>query len=242
MISRSRLLVYPALLLAFLGLSTPAKALETVDIQKIIKDYIMEHPEVIVDALEAYQRDEQARAEATAVSALEEHYAVLTASDQPSVGNPDASVTVIEFFDYNCGYCKKAFPDVQELVAKDSDVRVVFQEFPVLGQSSEEAARWSLAAQKQGKYFEYHAALMDYRGQKNKAALLSLARDVGLDTEQLETDANSPEIAAAIERSRTIARDLNINGTPAFIVQKEFYRGYLGEGGLEHAVNDARGQ
>ncbi len=241
MIFQLRLLILPLLAFALIGSAAPAHATaDKAEIEEIIKNYLMESPEVIIQAMEAYQRNEAKRAEQGATAALDKHYETITAASEPAIGNPEGDVTVIEFLDYNCGYCKKAFPDVIELTEKDANVRVIFQEMPVLGASSVEASKWALAAKKQDKYFEYHTALMDFRGQKNEAAFVDIAEKLGLDVEQLKSDSKSPEIAEILARNQKIARDLNINGTPAFIIDKTFYRGYLGPGGLEKAVNEER--
>ena len=131
-------------------------------------------------------------------------------------------------------------PDIQATLEKDSDVKFVFHEMPILGPSSRTAAQYALAAHKQGKYFEYHVALMEFRGEKNDKTLEKLAKDVGLDVEKAKADANSKEIAAMIEESMTLASKIGIRGTPAFIVGDKLFRGYLGPDGLQSEIKTAR--
>jgi protein-disulfide isomerase len=127
-------------------------------------------------------------------------------------------ITVVEFFDYNCGYCKRGFPELAKLIDKDSKVRVVFKELPILSKGSEEAARVALAARLQGKYWEVHRALLESKGQANEAVALKIAEKLGLDMAKLKKDTESSEIKAEIERVRELATKMGINGTPHFLV------------------------
>lgn len=210
------------------------------EIEAIIKDYLSENPEIIFESIENYrekQREDQLK---QAQGAIEDNIAKLTSADAPSIGPADADVTIVEFFDYNCGYCKRVLPDIQAILDKDPKVRFVFKEMPILGPTSLSAAKWALAANKQGKYFEYHAALMDFRGPKEEAQLSKIAEDLGLDVEQMKADANSAEIQSEIDEDMGLARDIGISGTPAFIIGKTLYPGYVGEDGLLSGIAEAR--
>ena len=208
-------------------------------IEDIFGNYLQDNPKVVIDAIEKYQKMQQEEAEQSAQQSIQDNLAKLTSGDLPSVGNPDAKVTVVEFFDYNCGYCKRAVPDIQEIVKSDDDVRFVFKEMPILGPTSLTASQYALAAHKQGKYFEYHVALMDHRGTKNAAELEKLGKEVGLDVDQLKKDVASPDLQKDIQDSVTLAQEIGIRGTPAFIIDGQLFRGYLGEGGLKSEIQKA---
>lgn len=210
------------------------------EIETIIADFLDKNPDVIMASLQAAQVKAEKDRTAKAQEKINEYSSDFKDPSLPSVGPADADVTVIEFFDYNCGYCKRAFSDVQKIVAKDKKVRFVFQEMPILSESSIEAAKWSLAAHKQGRYFEYHSALMAHQGPKNKETLKTLGEKTGLDTALLEKDSQSKEVHEAIQKSRNIAAQIGINGTPAFIVDAQLFPGYIGADALEEAIEKAR--
>ncbi len=208
----------------------------------IIKDYLMENPQVIFDAIEAHRENEEIRQQEQAANAIKDNIAKLTAADAPAYGASaaDADVTIVEFFDYNCGYCKRVLPDIAAITKDDKKVRFVFKEMPILGPTSLSAAKWALAAKEQGKYFEYHSALMEHRGPKEEKNLEKLAEGLGLDVEKMKADANSDAIQALIDADVALARTIGINGTPAFIVGETLYPGYIGEDGMKDAVKEAR--
>ena len=221
--------------------ATPPFDLEqTQAVHKIIEHYLLENPKIVMDAAEAYRVQQEQEQQQQAQTAIEDNMDVLTHSEAPSIGPADASVTVVEFFDYNCGYCKRALPDVQKAVEADKDVRFVFKEMPILGPTSQTAAEWALAAHKQGKYFEYHSALMEFRGPKEEAQLAKIATDLGLDVEKMKQDAKSDDIQKLLEEDINLAQKIGISGTPAFIINGELYGGYLGEDGLQAAIDKAR--
>jgi protein-disulfide isomerase len=209
-------------------------------VNTLIGDYIKNNPEEILASLEQHQIDQAARAEEVAAETYVKNKDYFESDAVETVGNENADVKVIEFFDYNCGYCKRAFTDIQTLLDKDKNVEVVFVEMPILGPTSLTAAKWALAAAKQDKYFEFHAALMKYPGQKNESSLEKLAEEVGLDVAQLKEDANDEELLANLEKNLALAREMGISGTPGFIVNGEVYRGYLGYDGLQAVIEEAR--
>ncbi|MGH1398734.1 MAG: DsbA family protein [Alphaproteobacteria bacterium] len=231
---------------AFLAIA-PVKAAEFNDTQKgeiegIVKAYLMENPDVIFDSIEAYKAKQAEEEASKAQNAIKDNLAAMTAEDAPSIGASaaDADVTVIEFFDYNCGYCKRAIPDIQSVVKDDAKVRFVFKEMPILGPTSRVAASWALAAHKQGKYFDYHVAIMEHRGPKNEEELSKLAEKLGLDADKMKEDANSEEIKKELEEDIAFAREIGINGTPAFIIGGKLYGGYLGKDGLKATIKETR--
>ena len=136
----------------------------------------------------------------------------------PVGGNPDGDVTLVEFFDYQCPYCKTIFPSIQALLAEDRNLRYVFKEFPILGRASVFAARAALAARRQGKYLEFHTALMPARGKLTETRVMRLAEKVGLDVDRLRRDMADGTIDDSIRRNRELARALDVNGTPAFVI------------------------
>jgi len=160
--------------------------------------------------------------------------------NSPNLGNPDGDVTVIEFFDYNCPYCRKAGQTVQELLASDANVRVIYREWPILGEDSVFASRAALAARAQGKYEEFHWALMNGEGRASEASILKLARHLDLDVEKLQADMTSPAVEAHIAQSSALARTLGFTGTPAFIVGDRTAPGMLSTDEITAMVAEAR--
>ncbi|MCD8497373.1 MAG: DsbA family protein [Alphaproteobacteria bacterium] len=226
-------------------LAAPATQAETLgkdDVKAIIAEYLQENPKVVIDALEAYRVQEEKRQEAEASSKLKQFKPYFTAADRPSAGASadKAKITIVEFFDYNCGYCKRALPDVVSAISENDDVRVVFQEMPILSPLSQNAAKWAEAAHFQGKYFEFHKGLMEFQGNKTEDALSDIAKKAGLDVAKLKKDAESKEVQENIEKSMAAAREIGIQGTPAFIVGDTLYRGYIGEDGMRQAIEEAR--
>jgi protein-disulfide isomerase len=189
------------------------------EIGALVKAYLLNNPDVMVEvqtALEARQEKEQnAKMQVAIKENAKELYQSAAA---PIAGNPKGDVTVVEFFDYNCGYCKKALPDLAGLIEKDKDVKVVLKEFPILSKGSEEAARVALAAKMQGKYWEFHRAMLDSQGQANEASALKVAEKAGLDVARLKKDITSAEVKKEIDDTRKLAQRMGIQGTPHFLV------------------------
>ena len=230
---------------ALLCAALPARAADFTDAQKsqidtVIHDYLMKNPKVMIESLEKYQSDQKDAEAGKFKDKVGQYKTFLTAKDAPFAGNPNGNVTMTEFFDYNCGYCKHAVDDVKNLLDQDKNVRVVFIDFPILSESSGDAARYALAAQKQGKYYDYHLKLMKYPGEKNEAAYRSIAKDLNLDWDKLAKDADSDAVKATIGKNMEVARDLGINGTPAFIVGDQLIPGYIGVQNMKELVADAR--
>lgn len=188
-------------------------------IEKIIKDYLVANPEVLQEAMQVYEaKMEKLAAEKTKAALAENAKDIYRRANAPIGGNKDGDITVTEFFDYNCGYCKKSFPDLAKLIADDSKVRVVLKEFPILSKGSEEASRVALAARMQGKYWEVHSGLLESKGQANEASALKIAEKAGLDMDKLKVDMNGPEVKAELATVKELAIKMGINGTPHFLV------------------------
>lgn len=185
----------------------------------IIKEYLLANPEVFLEvqsALEARMEEIQAKKLQAAISAQSEE--IYRSPGAPVAGNPKGDITVVEFFDYNCGYCKRAFGDVAKLIDKDTKVKLVLKELPILSKGSEEAARVALAAKAQGKYWEVHRALITLRGQANEATALAAAEKAGVDMAKLKADMKGDAVTQEIARVRELAQSMGIQGTPHFLV------------------------
>lgn len=188
-------------------------------IEEIVKDYLIANPEVFLEVQQSLEaKMEQIQAERIKAAIAQNARDIYHSADAPVAGNPKGDITVVEFFDYNCGYCKRGFPELAKLIDKDPKVRVVLKELPILSKGSEEAARVALAARLQGKYWDVHRALLESKGQANEAVALKIAEKLGLDMAKLKKDMDSPEIKAEIERVRELANKMGINGTPHFLV------------------------
>jgi protein-disulfide isomerase len=188
-------------------------------IEAIVKDYLLKNPEVLMEAQNALEaKMDKIQAERTAAAIKQNAKEIFRPGGSPVVGNAKGDVTVIEFFDYNCPYCKKAFQEVAQLVEKDKQVKLILKEFPILSKGSEEAAKVALAAKLQGKYWEVHRALNEAQGQSNEASALRIAEKLGLDMAKLKRDMASAEVKKEIDETRALAMKLGIQGTPHFLV------------------------
>jgi protein-disulfide isomerase len=195
---------------------TPAQRKE---LETIIKEILIGNPELLMEAQAALEaKMEKLQNERMAVAIKDNSAEIFRPTTSPVVGNSNGDVTVIEFFDYNCGYCKKALPDVAQLLDKDKKVKLIPKEFPILSKGSEEAARVALAAKMQGKYWEVHRGILESPGQANEAAALRIAEKLGLDMARLKRDIASAEVKKEIEDTRKLAAKLGIQGTPHFLV------------------------
>src|SRR5579871_1910204 len=203
------LLRFSFLLALLLSAAAPARAddpapspADVAKIQKIIADYLKAHPEVIVDALQAYQKKQDAaKAEAARQSIIASRDELLKDATNPVGGNPNGDLTIVEFFDYRCPYCKGVDADLQKAISADGNVRVIYKEFPILGPESLVASRAALAAVAQGKYQPFHDKMLAYKGSLDDAAIYSIAGDVGIDVKKLKADMEKPEIKDQIDRN-----------------------------------------
>jgi len=226
----------------------PARAAEFNDrqrseIETIVRDYLLAHPELLQEVFTALEQ-RQAKAQAgQRRKAVADNAEQLFRSPRHAVlGNPEGRVTLVEFFDYNCGYCKRALGDLQELLKSQPDLKVVLKEFPVLGPSSIEAAQVSIAALRQDRtrYLAFHSRLLAERGEVNRAKALEAARATGYDAAALEKDLGSPEVMATIEESYKLANALGLTGTPSYVVGQEVVMGAVGVGPLKEKVEEQR--
>lgn len=215
-------------------------AVNRAEVEKIVEEYINNNPEKILMAVDAYQRKSMGDQQSAALEKNKSR--VFDNPDTPVVGNPSGDITIVEFFDYNCGYCKRAFTEIEGLLAADKGVKVLMKEFPILAPSSETAAKWALAANKQGKYLAFHKGLMDHRGPLEDASIEKIAKDVGLDVAKARSDAESDAIAKVLASNREIGQSIGISGTPAFAIGDQIYPGMLSKDQLIEAVAEARGK
>ena len=232
-----RLACAAALTLAAVGFGLPAPAAEFSKTQKgeietIIKDYLVNNPTVLRDALAEMERRQKQDEVAAREKAVTDQSATILNSDfQAVLGNPNGKVTLVEFFDYNCGYCKRAMDDMTKLIKTDPDLRVVLKDFPVLGPGSVEAAQVASAVRNQlkgDKFMEYHAKLLGTRGQIGKAQALNVARELGIDMARLEKDLAAPAIKAGIEEVMRVDDTLNLTGTPSYVLGTDVIVGAVG--------------
>jgi protein-disulfide isomerase len=195
-------------------------------VESIVRDYLLRNPEVIIEAIEEYKRQDEERQRLASEQAVRERAdEIYRDPSSPIGGNPDGDVVLVEFFDYRCGVCKRVHPLVEELVKTDPGIKRVYKEWPILGPESVFAARAALASRAQGKYVEFHRALMGAKRNFDPQAVIEIARAVGLDTKRLQRDMNDPDIEAAIGRNFALAEALHLNGTPSFVIGDTLLRG-----------------
>src|SRR5215468_6551159 len=237
MLSLRRLTLAAAACLA-IGMVAPAAAQGFNDAQRsevegIIKDYLLKHPEILQEAMAELEKRQQAADAEKSKVAVKEHKQLLFSSPrQVTLGNLQGDVTLVEFFDYNCGYCKRALSDLMNLMKADPKLKVVLKEFPVLGPGSVEAAKVAVAVRMQDrtgkKYLEFHQKLLSGRGQADKAKALAAAKDVGLDVARIERDLASDEVKQTLEESFKLAEALGLNGTPSYVAGSDVVVGAVG--------------
>jgi len=192
---------------------------EQARIEQILRDYLTKNPEILVEMTTELDKRQAAEQAAQQQKVISESAAALFRSPTSHVaGNPDGDVSVVEFFDYNCGYCRRALPELVKLMNDDGKIRVVLKELPIFGDDSEAAAKFALAANKQGKYFEMHQKLFSEPGKADKEKSLRIAKELGLNVEQLEKDAEDPATKQALDEAKDLAQKLNLQGTPLFLI------------------------
>ena len=203
------------------------------NIDSIIKNFLTKNPDFIKSTLDNYKISLENKKKQNAIKMLKD------------IGNPgiflkQADVTIYEFFDYNCGYCKSVVKPIMDLLSEDKKINFVFVEFPILSQQSYFAAKAALASKKQDLYNKFHLSLMKTKGRVNEEKVFSTAKEIGLDIDQLKTDMNKPEIEQQLVKNREIAKLLNLNGTPAFIIGDIIYPGALNLNNLKEIIKQYR--
>ena len=216
------------------------------EIERIVREYLLSHPELlqeVMSELEKRQAVAEAEKHRTAVKQYSE--VIFNSPRQVTLGNTQGDVTVVEFFDYNCGYCKRAMSDMLDLMKNDAKLKFVLKEFPVLGEGSMQAAQVAAAVRMQDKtggkkYLEFHQKLLTGRGQADKARALAVAKEIGLDVARIEKDMAGDEVKAQLEESFKLAEALGLNGTPSYVVGNDVVVGAVGLNTLKEKVNAAR--
>jgi protein-disulfide isomerase len=221
--------------------STPQRG----EIESIVREYLIAHPEVLQEAMaELEKRQTAAESEKHKTAVKDNAQAIFSSPRQVNLGNPNGDVTFVEFFDYNCGYCKRAMSDMLSLIKDDSKLKVVLKEFPVLGPGSVEAAQVAVAVRMQDKsgkkYLEFHQKLLGGRGQADKAHAMAAAKDVGMDMARIEKDMQSPEVKATLEENLKVAEALGLNGTPSYVIGGDVVVGAVGLPALQEKINNNR--
>jgi protein-disulfide isomerase len=206
-----------------------------------IREYLLANPEVLVDAMQELERKQDSQRDTVAVKAIQENRAKLMSDpDSPIGGNPNGDVTIVEFSDYQCPYCKRAHTTVKAVLAADSKLKIVFKDLPILGEPSRIAALAALAARAQNKYSALHDALLEYSGKIDADRIMEIAASVGLDVAKLQKDMDDPKLKEIIDRNMALATALGVRGTPAFVIGNQFVPGAVDADTLKRLINDAR--
>lgn len=228
-----------------IGLATPfaswADGLDEDRVKELVLETILENPGIVMEAVAILEQQQVAAADVARVDVLTNQRNLLELDpNAPVLGNLDGDVTVVEFFDYNCPYCRRAMDEVKGLLEDDPNVRLVYREWPILGEGSVFAAKAALAAREQGKYEAFHWALMGMNGRAEEASVMRVAAEVGLDVEQLRQDMQAPEIDEHLSTSMDLAQSLGFNGTPSFVIGDELVPGFVEQSQLLEVVETAR--
>ena len=231
-----------ALVLPVASAAAEMSADEKAAIETIVREYILANPEIVQEALVNLEEKRKADEAAARTAAVEQLGDVLHSSTrQVTLGNPDAPITVVEFFDYNCGYCKRALDDTLALLDHD-DVRIVLKEMPILGPGSVEAARVAIAVNLTApdRYLDFHRELLGGNGQADERRAMAVVEDIGLDADKVRVAMDDPEVAATIEEVYGIANRLGLSGTPSYVVGNEVVFGAVGIGALTAKIDSLR--
>ena len=227
--------------LFLLPLSSFADSLSEDRVKELVLEAIRDNPGIVLEAIQMIEeREKTAKAFEGKQVLTSNRDALERDPNAPVFGNPEGDVTVVEFFDYNCPYCRRVKPHMEALLAADKNVRVVYREWPILGEGSVFAARAALASREQGKYDEFHWAMMELKGRVGKPDVMQAAEKLGIDTAQLRRDMESPKINEHIETSMRLARSLGFNGTPSFVIGEALAPGLIEADQMIEMVNQAR--
>ena len=202
-------------------------------VETIIKDFLKKNPEYIKSTLDNYKISQENQKKQKAIKLLED-------IDNPGFFHKQADITIYEFFDYNCGYCKSVVKTIMDVLSEDKKINFVFVEFPILSQQSYFAAKAALASKKQDLYNQFHLSLMKLKGRVNEEKVFNIAKKIGLDLSQLRIDMNNPQIEQQLLKNREIAKLLGLNGTPAFVIGDIIYSGALNLNNLKELIKNFR--
>jgi protein-disulfide isomerase len=210
-----------------------ADKIEQSKIEIIIKKFLLKNPELIKSTLENYELSQEIKKKKNAIE-------LLNISNNPRLLQKNADITIFEFFDYNCGYCKSVVKLLLDTINEDKKINLVFIEFPILSQDSYTASLAALAAEKQNLYSQFHTSLMKVRGRIDENQIFKTAKEVGLDINKLKLDMKNPDVQLTLETNREVAKLLNLNGTPAFIIGDVIYPGAINKNQLKEAIKSYR--
>lgn len=233
-----------ASLVALTAAAEDAKPLTRAEVEKIVEEVITQKPELIVNAFKTAQQaemDKQLKQASEIIANSEQE--IFNDPDSPVAGNPKGDVTVVEFFDYNCGYCRHLFKDLNQLLAEDKNVKVVFKEFPILSPTSTLAAKAGIAVHRldPAKYFAYHQKLME-GSSVSEEIIYAAAESAGVTKDQLKTEMEKPAVEAALKKNRDLGAKLNVRGTPAMIINREMIPGAIDLADMKAKIKFARDQ
>ena len=215
------------------ALPSHANQMSQEKIEQIIENFLINNPQLLRSVLDNYKKDTELEKKKNAIESLK-------SLKNPGIFQKNADVTIYEFFDYNCGYCKSVVKTIMETISEDKRINVVFVEFPILSQESYTAAVAALASQKQNLYNKFHLSLMKIRGKVDNEKVFKTANEIGLDIQKLKIDMNNSDIAKRLNQNREIAKILNLNGTPAFIIGDVIYPGALTKENLKEIIKKVR--
>jgi protein-disulfide isomerase len=220
-------------ILFMFALPSHANQMSQENIEKIIENFLIKNPQLLRSVLDNYKKNTELEKKKKAIQSLKSF-------KNPGIFQKNADVTIYEFFDYNCGYCKSVVKTIMETISEDKKINVVFVEFPILSQQSYTAAVAALASKKQNLYNKFHLSLMKIRGKVDDKRVFKTAKEIGLDVQQLKIDMNDPDISNQLNKNREIAKLLNLNGTPAFIIGDVIYPGALSKENLKEIIKKVR--
>jgi protein-disulfide isomerase len=214
-------------------LPSHANQMSQENIEKIIENFLIKNPQLLRSVLDNYKKNTELEKKKKAIQSLKSF-------KNPGIFQKNADVTIYEFFDYNCGYCKSVVKTIMETITEDKKINVIFVEFPILSQQSYTAAVAALASKKQNLYNKFHLSLMKIRGKVDDKRVFKTAKEIGLNVQQLKIDMNDPDISNQLNKNREIAKLLNLNGTPAFIIGDVIYPGALSKENLKEIIKKVR--
>lgn len=217
-----------------------AAARSRADIEKIVREYILQHPEVLMESVQAHRDRERAEAQRRSNDAVgTKRPELFDDATSPVIGQADAEIAIVQFFDYKCGYCRRVSPTLSKLLEEHKNVRVIFKELPILGAESHMASRAALAAAKQGAYLAFHRELMSLNGPITPAAIEDTARKLGLDVARLQADMSSKEVEAVLAQNQRLATAIGVQSTPSFVIGNELIAGAIDLAGFEELISRA---
>ena len=235
------------LVAAAIVLSSAAQAkffsfgLDEAQVKDVVKEYLLNNPEIVKEAMDNYNVRQQELERKKQIAKLKTNRRALERDPAtPVIGNPDGDITIVEFFDYNCGYCKLMFPKVMEYVENDGNIRWVLKDMPSLGETSHSSALAGLAAAKQGKYFEMHQALITHKGGLTEEDINKYAKEIGLNMKQFEADKKDPEFEKQLRANAALAQKFGFRGIPNFIIGDFISNGAMMNNELDEAVTAIR--